>query len=51
MCCWVSQSAAGVHCGLGLALCRTLIEVQGGTIDALIGDGRFCLTIRLPLRK
>ncbi len=44
-----ARSAAGVHCGLGLALCRTLIEVQGGTIDATISNGRFALTIRLPL--
>lgn len=44
-----ARSAAGVHCGLGLALCRTLIDVQGGTIDATIDHGRFCLTIRLPL--
>lgn len=44
-----ARSAAGVHCGLGLALCRTLIEVQGGTIEASISEGRFRLTIRLPL--
>lgn len=44
-----ARNAAGVHCGLGLALCRTLIGVQGGTIDASISDGRFRLTIRLPL--
>jgi len=44
-----ARSAAGVHCGLGLALCRTLIQVQGGTIDATISDGRFRLTLILPL--
>lgn len=44
-----ARSAAGVHCGLGLALCRTLIAVQGGTIGAGIRDGRFRLDIRLPL--
>lgn len=44
-----ARSAAGVHCGLGLALCRTLIQVQGGTIEATISNGRFCLSISLPL--
>lgn len=44
-----ARSAAGVHCGLGLALCRKLAIAQGGTIGAMIADGRFSIELRLPL--
>lgn len=44
-----AHSAAGLHCGLGLALCRQLVQVQGGTIGATISDGRFRVAVMLPL--
>lgn len=44
-----ARSAAGVHCGLGLALCRKLATAQGGSITATIADGRFTVELRLPL--
>jgi signal transduction histidine kinase len=44
-----AHSSAGVHCGLGLALCRQLVACQGGTITATISDGRFTVQLRLPL--
>ncbi len=45
-----ARSAVGVHCGLGLALCRKLASAQGGTITATIADSRFMVALRLPLR-
>ena len=45
-----ARSAVGVHCGLGLALCRKLASAQGGTITATIADGRFTVALHLPLR-
>ena len=42
------QASAG-HCGLGLSLCRTLVEHLGGSTAAAISpDGRFTITIHLP---
>lgn len=43
-----AHATSGLHCGLGLALCRTLIEVHGGHIRASIADGRFHIMIDLP---
>jgi signal transduction histidine kinase len=43
-----ARSAAGVHCGLGLALCRKLAVALGGTIAATIATGRFTVELRLP---
>ncbi len=44
-----ARSAVGVHCGLGLALCRKLAVAQGGGIAATIAEGRFVIELRLPL--
>jgi two-component system, OmpR family, heavy metal sensor histidine kinase CusS len=44
-----AHSAVGTHCGLGLALCRSLMSLQEGAISATIHDGRFTITIELPI--
>lgn len=44
-----ARSAVGVHCGLGLALCRKLALAQGGTLAATIVDGHFTVELRLPM--
>ncbi len=50
---WRGDAArtAGEHAGLGLALCKKLVELVGGTIavDATVG-GEFAVTVRLPAR-
>jgi signal transduction histidine kinase len=46
-----ARSRAQGHTGLGLAICKTIIEAEGGTIDATstpqVGT---TLRVRLPLR-
>ncbi|MEK6674538.1 MAG: ATP-binding protein [Planctomycetota bacterium] len=44
----LSREGAGVHCGLGLSLCRTLVERLGGSIMAeSSAGGFFTIAIRL----
>lgn len=43
-----ARSAVGRHAGLGLALCKQLVELLSGTISASGDSGRFCVTIVLP---
>ncbi len=40
--------AAGIHAGLGLALCKKIVERMNGTITAEVSGGMFTLTIELP---
>ncbi|MEW6249242.1 MAG: ATP-binding protein [Planctomycetota bacterium] len=39
-----------VRCGLGLPLCKALVERLGGSISADVADGMFEISVRLPLR-
>ncbi len=44
-----SRSQTGQHSGLGLALCRSLIELLGGSIDVSVSsDNRFTASVNLP---
>jgi signal transduction histidine kinase len=43
-----ARSDTGLHSGLGLALCRSLCELNRGTIDVTIADGIFTVTVTLP---
>lgn len=47
-----SRSASDGHCGLGLPLCKALIEQLDGSIAATTAaDGTFTITIRLPRER
>lgn len=43
-----ARSEAGAHCGLGLALCRKLMEALGGSATATLEEGRFVVTVVFP---
>ncbi|MBZ0136673.1 MAG: GHKL domain-containing protein [Planctomycetes bacterium] len=50
---WRSDAArrdAGVHAGLGLTLCRRLVEAMNGTFTVSVVDGRFIATVTIPAR-
>ena len=44
---WRGDAArsSGAHAGLGLALCKKLVALLGGTITAEVADGRFIATV------
>ena len=45
-----ARSQTGRHCGLGLALCRRLIMLLGGTITAQSTfQGEFVIAVMLPM--
>lgn len=43
-----ARSETGAHAGLGLALCRKLMTLLGGVIEASNCEKRFVVTIRFP---
>jgi signal transduction histidine kinase len=44
-----ARSGDGKHCGLGLSLCRELVDIQGGTIRARCeSGGEFVIEFTLP---
>jgi len=42
-----ARSATGMHAGLGLALCKSFVEVLGGRIAVKTTEGRFEVTVDL----
>ena len=46
---WRADSARATgHVGIGLALCKKLIDLLGGTIDVAVRDGQFIATVTVP---
>jgi signal transduction histidine kinase len=46
---WRADAArSGGHVGIGLALCKKLVDLLGGTLEATVRDGRFIATVVLP---
>jgi two-component system sensor histidine kinase QseC len=46
-----SDPGAQTHCGLGLPLCKTLVDRMGGTLEATISkSGVFTAVVRIPAR-
>jgi two-component system sensor histidine kinase BaeS len=43
-----ARSDVGVHAGLGLSLCKRIVEALGGQAEASLEQGRFAVTVRLP---
>jgi signal transduction histidine kinase len=37
------------HCGIGLPLCRRIVDALGGSIGAAVSGGSFTVTLRLPI--
>lgn len=46
-----SRTDTGTHSGLGLALCRRIVEVLGGTITAQVREGTFSVSLIIPARR
>jgi signal transduction histidine kinase len=44
-----ARGSGGQHCGLGLALCRRVIGLLEGTIEADVNEGIFRVTVRIPM--
>lgn len=44
-----ARGQPGRHAGLGLSICKKLVDIVGGTISAQADDaGAFCVTVELP---
>ena len=46
-----SRTATGLHCGLGLSLCKKLVELHRGSMTAEVRDGWFFATVTMPITK
>lgn len=44
-----ARTEGAEHCGLGLPLCRKIVEILDGSITATVDDGSFTVRLRLPL--
>jgi two-component system, OmpR family, heavy metal sensor histidine kinase CusS len=44
-----SRTDVGRHAGLGLSLCKRIVESLAGSIDAACEEGRFTVRVRLPV--
>ncbi len=46
-----ARSDTGTHAGLGLALCRRILNVLGGAISASVQRGDFCVLVAFDLKQ
>ncbi len=46
-----SRTDTGRHAGLGLALCRRIAEILGGSIEASLREGHFVVRLRLEVDR
>jgi len=44
-----ARSDAGLHCGLGLSLCKKMMSVLGGSLEAQVYDGVFSIKAAFPV--